>query len=174
MHQRIGEHILRDWRMEDASSIAPYANNKKIWLNLRDAFPHPYTVEDAEAFITRVNSADPRTIFAIATETEAIGSIGLTLGSDVHRFTAELGYFLAEPFWGRGIITRAVQGVTAWAFEHLGLHRISAEPYAENRASHRVLEKAGYVCEGRLRNSVYKDGRVLDQMVYSRVRAELG
>jgi RimJ/RimL family protein N-acetyltransferase len=167
MYQKIGKYILRDWKIEDASSIAKYANNRKIWQNLRDSFPHPYTMKDAEAFITKVNKSKPRTVFAITTNYEAIGSIGLILGNDVHQFTAEMGYFLAEPFWGKGIMTQAVCFLSAWAISNLCLQRISAEPYATNIASHKVLEKAGFAYEGRLRSSVFKDGKVLDQMVYS-------
>ncbi len=95
----IGEYMIRDWRRDDAPFLARYANNRKIWLNLRDAFPHPYTQEDAAIYIARSLQKVQRTAFAIATETEAIGSIGLMPGQDVHRFTAELGYWLGEPFW---------------------------------------------------------------------------
>jgi RimJ/RimL family protein N-acetyltransferase len=167
MHQKIGDFLLRDWRIEDAPSIARYGNNHKIWLNLRDGFPYPYTLRDAEAYIRRVNETEPRTVFAIATESEAIGSIGLMLGVDVHRFTAEMGYWLAEPFWGRGIMTNAVKSMAAYAIRELKLHRISAEPYTTNPASARVLEKAGFTREGILRSSVYKNGVVIDQILYS-------
>jgi ribosomal-protein-alanine N-acetyltransferase len=169
MYQEIGKYIIRNWQIQDAAFVAKYANNRKIWINLRDAFPYPYGFGDAEVFISRVNEADPVTIFAIATESEAIGSIGLMLGKDVHRFTAELGYWLAEPYWGKGIMTDAVQFLTAWAFRELKLHRISAEPYATNKASHRVLEKAGFLREGVLRSSAFKDDKILDQFLYSRI-----
>jgi ribosomal-protein-alanine N-acetyltransferase len=138
----IGKFNIRDWQKSDVSSIAKYANNRKIWENLRDGFPHPYNFSDAERFISLVLSQEPRTYFAIASNEEAIGSIGLGLGSDVHRFTAELGYWLAEP-------------------------------YATNPASARVLEKSGYSLEGTLKANVYKDGRILDQNLYSRVRKNL-
>jgi [ribosomal protein S5]-alanine N-acetyltransferase len=169
MHQVIGKYILRDWQLDDAPSIAQYADNHKIWQHLRDGFPHPYHLHDAEVFIERVNQAIPKAVFAIATESEAIGSIGLMLGEDVHRFTAEMGYWLAEPFWGQGIMTQAVRFLVKWAFRELKLHRISAEPYATNRASHRVLEKAGFSHEGILRSSALKDGKILDQFLYSRI-----
>lgn len=169
MYQKIGKYIIRNWQIQDAPFIAKYANNRKIWINLRDAFPHPYSLGDAQAFISRVIRADPITVFAIATKAEAIGSIGLMLGKDVHRFTAEMGYWLAEPYWGKGIMTHAVQFLTAWAFQELKLHRISAEPYATNTASHRVLEKAGFTLEGVLRSSVFKDGKILDQFLFSQI-----
>jgi RimJ/RimL family protein N-acetyltransferase len=169
MYQQIGEYIIRDWQMEDAPSIAKYADNRKVWKNLRDGFPHPYRIQDAKIFIKRVNEANPRTVFTVATESEAIGSIGLMLGVDVHRFTAEMGYWLAEPFWGQGIMTQGVRFFATWAFRELKLHRIYAAPYATNPASHRVLEKAGFTREGILRSSAYKDGRILDQFLYSRI-----
>ncbi len=169
MYGEIGNCIIRDWQIQDAPSLAKHANNRKIWMNLRDAFPHPYRLEDAEAFISRVAEADPVTMFAIATGSEAIGGIGLMLGKDVHRFTAEMGYWLAEPYWGKGVMTPSVQFLAAWAFQNLELHRISAEPYATNTASHKVLEKAGFTREGILRSSVFKDGKILDQCVYSRI-----
>ena len=170
MYQKIGNCIIRNWQIQDAPSLAKYANNRKIRLNLRDAFPQPYSLRDAEVFISRVIEADPETIFAIASHSEAIGSIGLLLGKDVHRFTAEMGYWLAEPYWGKGIMTYAVQFLTTWAFEELRLHRISAEPYANNTASHRVLEKAGFIREGVLRSSAFKDGKIIDQSLYSQIR----
>jgi [ribosomal protein S5]-alanine N-acetyltransferase len=169
MYQKIGKYIIRDWQIEDAPSIAKYANNRKIWINLRDAFPYPYSSRDAESFISRVIEANPVTVFAIATQSEAIGSIGLMLGKDVHRFTAEMGYWLAEPFWGKGIMVQAVQFLTSWAFLDLKLHRISAEPYVSNPASHRVLEKAGFIREGVLRSSAFKDGNIIDQYLYSKI-----
>ena len=169
MHTAIGEYTIRDWHKDDAASIAQYANNKKIWINLRDAFPHPYSREDAEAFLFRVMRIEPRTYFAIATDQEAIGSIGLMPGKDVHRFTAELGYWLAEPFWGNGIMTKAVRALSEYAFEVLGLHHIFAEPYTTNAASARVLEKSGFTLEGIIRANVVKDGKVLDQYLFAKL-----
>ena len=169
MYRKIGNYIIRDWEIEDAPSISKYANNRKIWMNLRDAFPHPYSLQDAKSFILRTVEANPITIFAIATQSEAIGSIGLMLGKDVHRFTAEIGYWLAEPFWGKGIMTLAVKNLTAYAIHDLKLNRIFAKPYTSNPASARVLEKAGFICEGILRSNVFKDGKVLDQLLYSYV-----
>ena len=170
MYREIGQYIIRDWQIEDAPSIAKYANNRKIWMNLRDAFPYPYSLRDAESFISRVIEANPITVFAIANPSKAIGSIGLMPGKDVHRHTAELGYWLAEPFWGQGIMTQAVKSLTAYAIRDLKLHRIFAEPYTTNPASARVLEKAGFICEGILRSNVFKDGKVLDQFIYCCIR----
>jgi len=166
----IGKFGIRDWQKGDALSIAKYANNKKIWKNLRDGFPHPYHFMDAENFLSLVFSQEPRTYFAIASNKEAIGSIGLGIGKDVHRFSAELGFWLAEPFWNMGIMTKAIVRFTEFAFERFKLNRIYAEPYVTNPASARVLEKAGYILEGTLKANVYKDGRVLDQFLYAKVQ----
>jgi ribosomal-protein-alanine N-acetyltransferase len=168
----IGDQRVRDVRIEDARSIALYADNPRVAANLRDIFPYPYTLADAEEFLAHVTRPKPRTVFAVATDAEAIGVIGLTLGEDVHRFTAELGYWLGEPFWGRGIMTAAVQAVVRHGFAELGLLRIYAEPYAGNRGSARVLEKAGFAYEGCQRANVYKNGQVRDQLMYSMIREE--
>jgi RimJ/RimL family protein N-acetyltransferase len=113
---------------------------------------------------------NPPTVLAIATRQEAIGSIGLSPNQDVHRLTAEMGYWLGEPFWGKGIMSEAVAKFADYGFEQFGLLRIYAEPYAPNAASGRVLEKAGFVLEGRLRSSVIKDGQIIDQFMYAKVR----
>jgi [ribosomal protein S5]-alanine N-acetyltransferase len=170
MELAIGKYTIRDWRPGDAPSIVKYADNKKIWLNLRDGFPHPYRLSDANDFLSKIAQQEPRTIFAIADDKEAIGSIGLLLGEDVHRFTAEIGYWLAEPFWNKGIMSKAVQHFTEFAFEKFALKRIFAEPYVENTASVRVLEKSGFTLEGTLQASVFKDGRVLNQFLYAKIR----
>jgi ribosomal-protein-alanine N-acetyltransferase len=163
---------IRPWRGQDASALVRYANNRKVWLNMRDAFPHPYDAADARAFLEMVARQNPTTFFAIAAQEEAIGGIGVSLNQDVHRLTAEMGYWLGEPYWGKGIMTEAVAKFTEYAFECFRLARIYAEPYANNSGSCRVLEKAGYILEGRLRNSAIKDGRILDQFLYARVRAK--
>ncbi len=173
MKKFLREYMIRDWREDDAPSITRYANNRKIWINLRDAFPYPYTLADAEAFLSKVISRVPRTYFALATEQKAIGSIGLMPGQDVHRFTAELGYCLAEPFWGKGIMTEAVKALSDYAFEEFGFHRIFAEPFITNMASVCVLERSGFVLEGVLRSNIFKDGRVLDQFLYARLNKNL-
>jgi [ribosomal protein S5]-alanine N-acetyltransferase len=169
MKLKIGKYAIRDWRPNDAPSLVKYANNKKIWLNLRDAFPHPYQFSDAENFLSKVAQQNPGTMFAIADDKEAIGSIGLMLGEDVHRYTAEMGYWLAEPFWNKGIMSRAVLRFTEFAFENFALNRLFAEPYIKNTASVRILEKAGFVLEGTLQASAFKDGRILDQLLYAKI-----
>ncbi|MBI1176312.1 GNAT family N-acetyltransferase [bacterium] len=169
MHLRLSKSVIRPLRHDDATTLQRYANNRNVWLSLRDVFPHPYTMEDAHAFLERVVQEKPEVTFAIATDSEVVGCIGLRLGNDVHRKTAELGYWLGEPFWGKGIMSEAVSDFTQYAFETFGLRRIFAEPFEGNRASARVLEKAGFVCEGRLRANVLKDGKTLDSFLYARV-----
>lgn len=158
---------VRSWRPADAAPLARHADNRKIWRNLRDRFPHPYTREDAHAFIEMARSSDRETHFCIAVDGEAAGSIGFTPRDDVERFTAEVGYWLGERYWGRGIVTEALTSVTAYALREHGLYRLFAVPFAWNAASLRVLEKAGYTREGRMRCSAYKDGQVVDQILYA-------
>jgi len=165
----IGEYAIREWREDDAASIAKYANNKKIWNNLPDSFPNPYTIEDAKVFLSKVMLSEHKTHFAIESDHEAIGSISLMPRHDIYRFTAELGYWLAEPFWGKGIMTKATRVLSEYAFEELGLLRIFAKTYTTNTASIRMLEKSGFSLEGVLRASVFKDGRILDQCIYSKL-----
>ena len=161
---------IREYRDSDAASLVKYANNRKIWLNMRDRFPHPYRDEDAFAFLKLVKAQQPTTFFAIANDAEVIGGIGIMINQDVHRLTAELGYWLGEPFWGKGFVTESVQKFSDYAFDKYGLIRIYAEAYADNKASARVLEKAGFVFEGTMKANVIKDGRILDQRLYAKVR----
>ena len=158
---------VRSWRTSDVESLVRHANNRKIWLNLRDAFPHPYTSRDARDYIRLARQRTPETAFALAVQDEAVGSIGFVLHPDVERVSAEIGYWLAEPFWGRGITTEALVATTRYAIDAHRLTRIYAVPFAWNVASCRVLEKAGYVLEARLRRSAIKNGGITDQMQYA-------
>jgi RimJ/RimL family protein N-acetyltransferase len=159
--------IVRSWSNDDLGSLVKYADNRKIWLNLRDRFPHPYARRDGREFIQLARSQRPETMFAIEVDGEAAGGIGFVQHADVERVSAEIGYWLGEPFWGRGIASEALVAVTNYAIETHQLTRVYAVPYARNESSCRVLEKAGYVLEGRLRRSCVKDGEVLDQMQYA-------
>ena len=170
MELKLRSCLIRPWLLSDAMALQQYANNRKIWLNLRDRFPHPYTPKDADEFLRRVMEDTPQTNFAIALPTEAIGGIGLQLGTDVHRRTAEVGYWLGEPFWNRGIMSEAVAEFTRYAFEAFDLDRIFAPPFDGNSASARVLEKAGFSFEGRLRANAVKDRKRLDSLLYAQVR----
>jgi RimJ/RimL family protein N-acetyltransferase len=167
MHLALNTCAVRTWRRTDADALATYANNRNIWINLRDRFPYPYTKRDARTFIGWARQQRPEVAFAIAVDEVAVGGIGFVLNSDVERVSAEIGYWLGEPFWGRGITTEALTAVTAYATETHGLTRLYALPFAWNRPSCRVLEKAGYMLEARLRRSAIKDGRITDQLQYA-------
>jgi RimJ/RimL family protein N-acetyltransferase len=158
---------VRSWRATDAQSLAAHANNRRVWINLRDGFPHPYGLADARAFIKSAQKRVPETNFAIVVENVAVGGIGFRLHDDVERVAAEIGYWLGEAYWGRGIMTQALAAVTGYAMREHDLTRLYAVPFAWNDASVRVLEKAGYVCEGRMRRSAIKDGQVVDQLLYA-------
>ena len=162
--------IIRPWRLDDAESLAKHANNRKVWLALRDFFPHPYSINDAHEFLQRTTTEKPVKNFCIEIDGAAAGGIGLRLGEDVHRHTAETGYWLGETFWGRGIMSEAVVAFTNFCFDNLSLHRIYAEPFANNPASARVLEKAGFLFEGRLKSNVVKNGELLDSLLYAKTR----
>jgi RimJ/RimL family protein N-acetyltransferase len=156
--------------MDDAESLARHANSRKIWLAVRDLFPHPYTIQDAREFLQRAIAEQPETKFCIEIESAAVGGIGVHPGEDVHRHTATIGYWLGEQFWGCGIMTEAVTAVTDFCFNSFPLGRISAEVFSNNPGSARVLEKAGFAFEGRLKNHVLKDGRLLDSLLYARTK----
>ena len=164
--------VVRSWRMSDCDALVRYGDNYKIWLNLRDAFPHPYTLQDAREFIKSLRARSAETAFAIAVNGEAIGGVGFVLRHDVERVSAEIGYWLAEPFWGRGMATEVLTAITDYAIATHQLTRVYAVPFASNTASCRVLEKAGYTLEARLRRSAIKNGVITDQMQYSFVVPE--
>ena len=160
---------LRPFVPEDAPSLAQMANDLTVWRNLRDMFPHPYTLEHARGFIQHTLSQTPGCHLAIVVDGQAVGSIGLKLGTDVERISAELGYWLGAHYRGRGIMTDAIRTFTDDAFESLSLTRIFALPFAQNVASCRALEKAGFVLESVLRCSCIKEGRITDQRQYARI-----
>lgn len=160
---------IRPWAARDEDALCRYGSSRAIWLNMRDGFPHPFNPQAARDFLERAAAQAPTMFCALATPQEAIGGIGISPGSDVHRLTGELGYWLAEPYWGRGIMSEAVRAFCTYAFEQFHLVRIYAEPYAANPASARVLEKAGFQLEAILRSNVVKDGKILDQCLYARI-----
>ncbi|HEU4714235.1 MAG TPA: GNAT family protein [Pyrinomonadaceae bacterium] len=162
--------IVRSWEWRDRDSLVRHANNRNVWINLRDRFPHPYTKDDARRWLDIVVGSRPETNFAIAVEDKAVGGVGYTIDTDVNYRSAEIGYWLGEEFWGRGIATEALIAVTEHAFSTYDLCRLYAHVFDWNPASARVLEKAGYVFEGRLRKSVTKAGQTIDQLMYAIVR----
>ena len=158
---------IRSWTSGDADALVTHANNSRIAINLRDRFPHPYTKRDARDYILWSRKRSPETVFAIAVDGAAVGSIGFLIGADVERVSAEMGYWLGEVFWGRGIATEALVAMTTYAIDTYALTRLYALPFASNAASCRVLEKAGYVLEARLRRSAIKNGAITDQLQYA-------
>jgi len=160
---------IRSFQETDAKSLAHHANNINIWRNLRDGFPHPYTVADAQRFIQMAHAAAPERFFAIATAQEAIGSIGFTPGQDVERFSAEFGYWLAEPYWNRGIMTEVIGAFTRFIFKNYRINRLFATPFGHNSISTHILEKAGYTLEGHLRSAAFKDGVFVDKYLYAKI-----
>jgi len=167
MELNCGTCKIRSWRTEDAEPLVRHADNVNVWRNLRDRFPHPYTMEEAQRWLTQAVSSEPETDFAIVFGGEAVGGIGFTLGSDVERLSAEVGYWLGEGVWGRGIATAALRAVTPWAVSMFDLRRIFAVPFSDNIGSARVLEKAGFVKEGVMRCAAVKDGQLKDQVLYA-------
>ncbi len=166
MEIRLETCTIRSWRKDDAASIVPLADNRAVSRNLRDRFPHPYARKDAKAWIRSARAARPETVFALEVDGHAVGGIGLHPQGDVHRRAMEIGYWLGEPYWGRGIVTEAVRALTSYAFETFDVARVYAYVYEWNPASARVLEKAGYRFEGRLRKAVTKEGTTMDMLVY--------
>ena len=159
--------LLRPLESADAESLARQANDRGVWENLRDRFPHPYTEADALAYIEHVESRPVQTSFGIEVDRQAIGSISLMVGEDIARRTAEVGYWIGREYWGRGIMVEALRATTRYAFDALSLVRVFAVPFVTTTRSSRVLEKAGYVLEGVMRRSAVKEGVILDQFLYA-------
>ena len=163
---------IRKWKMSDAGDLAAALSNLKIQDNLRDGLPYPYTKQDGADFISAMLAADENETFAFAitVDDKVIGSIGVFRQVNIHRRTGELGYYLAEEYWGRGIMSEAVKQICKYVFDKSDIIRIYAEPFAYNAASCKVLEKAGFQYEGTLRNNAVKNGKVIDMKMYARLK----
>ena len=161
------EFKLRSWNFNDLESLVKYANNYKIAKNLTNQFPHPYTRDNGEAFIAMATKNDPLTIFAIEINGQAAGGIGLHPQQDIHCKNAELGYWLAEPYWGKGIITQAIKQIVAYGFKTFEIDRIFARPFENNIGSQKVLIKSGFILEGKFDKVLYKNGEYLDELIYA-------
>jgi RimJ/RimL family protein N-acetyltransferase len=159
--------ILRPWKPDDVDSLTSYANNFNVARFMTNGFPHPYTRENGKAFIEMATKNLPATIFAIDIEGKASGGIGLHPQSDIHCKNAELGYWLAEPFWGKGIVSRAIPQMLAYGFKTLDIQRIFARPFGTNTASQKVLQKSGFFLEARFEKTLFKNGEYLDELVYA-------
>jgi [ribosomal protein S5]-alanine N-acetyltransferase len=159
--------IVRPWTAADAESLHRHANNRNVSIHLRDRFPFPYELEHARTFVGWIAGQPAPTVWAIEVGGEAAGGIGIERHTDIERVSAEIGYWLGEPVWGRGVATEAVRAVTGEAFTRYDLTRLYAVPFADHAASIRVLEKSGYVKEGTMRHSAIKDGKIRDQVLYA-------
>lgn len=166
---------IRKWELADAKDLAAALSNTKIQDNLRDGLPYPYTEQDGIDYISAMLSADENDTFAFAitVEEKVIGSIGVFRQDNIHRQTAEVGYYIAEEYWGKGIMTDAIKQICKYVFEKSDIIRIYAEPFAYNMASCRALEKAGFQYEGTLRKNAVKNGKVIDMKMYSLLRTEI-
>ena len=158
--------------LHHARSFAENANNRKISTNLRDYFPNPYTEADGESFMRFCIEQEGKTQMAriICIENRAVGCVSVLFGQDVSRFDCELGYWLGEKFWGQGVMSRAVNLLIDEVFENTPIVRVHAKAFSFNKASCRVLEKAGFTLEGVLRKSVYKGGEFCDSLLYARIK----
>lgn len=162
--------ILRRWNHGDKSGLVHHANNPAVSAQLRDRFPHPYTQKDADNWLAFATKENPLTSFAIEYQGLLVGGIGLHLREDIERCSAEVGYWLGESVWGRGIAGAALQGMVDYGFANFDLTRIYALPFADNVRSRRVLEKSGFIFEGVLRQNVIKRGVLHDTAVYARLK----
>lgn len=164
-----GEITLRRFRLSDCTRMAKLANNENIARNLRDGFPNPYTEELAETWIRKFMDQEPQTFFAIEYKGEYVGNISLVKGSDVYRKSAEVGYFIGEEYWNKGIVTTALNLICEYGFSALDIIRIHTGVFSYNLASQRVLEKCGFVKEGVFKNAVFKRDQFLDEVRYARL-----
>ena len=159
---------LRKWNEADLDSLVKYANNHDVAKWLTNGFPHPYTQEDGKAYLSMIANDNPTKVFAIDVNGEAVGSIGIFPQEDIHEKNAEIGYWLAENHWGQGIMSEAIQKIVEYGFQTFDIVRVFARPFSTNLKSQRILEKAGFVLEARLKNALFKDGEFMDELIYSK------
>jgi len=167
MKIEVGEVFIRSYEYSDKEALVKYANNHNVSRLLRDQFPYPYTNSDAKIWLKHACNQNPETNFVIANEEELIGAIGINLQYDVYKYSAELGYWIGELFWGKGIASAAVRAMTDFAFKNFLLNRIYANVFEGNFASEKVLLKAGFVKEATLKKAVFKGGKFIDQYIYA-------
>lgn len=169
-----GSVRLRAWREDDVPELVRLANNHRVWMQLRDAFPHPYTPEAGRAWVNLANSHLPVTSFAIECDDVLVGGTGYMPGRDIERCNAEVGYWIGEPHWGRGLATAALRALITVIAKRSGFTRLFALPFAANTASRRVLEKTGFELSAVLQRSAIKDGQIADQCLYSLLLPDAG
>jgi len=161
---------LRPFALSDIQRLAQLANNKNVWDNLRDYIPHPYTEKDAEDYIIFCNNQNPMTNFAIEYNNELVGTIGLILQKDVYRKSAEIGYWIGEPYWGKGIVTKAVELMVEYGFQNLDIIRIFTGVFDFNIGSQKVLEKNGFEKEAVFKNAIFKNGKICNEVKYAKIK----
>ncbi|MCW3085574.1 MAG: family N-acetyltransferase [Bacteroidetes bacterium] len=161
------EFTLRAWNMDDLENLIKFGGNPQVAKTMMDRFPHPYTVEKAKEFITAAANGNPLTIFAIDINGQAIGSIGIHPQTDIQCKNAEMGYWIGEPYWGKGIVSKAVTQMIGYSFKTLDITRIFGRAFGNNPGSQRVLEKAGFVLEARFDKTFFKNGEYVDELVYA-------
>ena len=163
---------IRSWRIEDAPNLAKALSNKKVQDNLRDGLPFPYAVSDAESFIDSVlsDTSNNSFIWAITIDDVAVGTVGVYRKGNIHRLTASIGYYVAEEYWGKGVMTKAIKQACQYIFDNTDIIRIFADPFATNIASCCVLEKVGFTFEGTLKNNAIKNGQLMDMKMYSLIK----
>ena len=164
---------LRAWSPADLDDLVHFANNERIANNLTNMFPHPYTPEAGTAFIAMANSHEPQQIFAIDLDGRAIGAIGIHPQGDIWSKNAEIGYWLAEPYWGKGIITQTIREIVSYGFATFDLERIFARPFGRNLGSQKALQKAGFQFEAQIKQNLFKNGTFEDELIYG-IRRPLG
>lgn len=164
---------LREWKLTDIDSLAKHINNVKIWNNVRDGLPYPYTMLDADKYIRMVQAQPYVQNFAIEVVGEVVGGVGIVPLTDVERLSAEVGYWLGEDYWGRGIMGEAVALLVDYVFRETGIIRLFASVYEYNPASMKVLEKVGFTRQAILRDAAIKNGRVIDMYYYDLVKREV-
>lgn len=163
--------IIRQWTMDDLPNLVKNANNINVWNNLRNYFPHPYTEEHAKSWIESAMLESPAMNFAIDMDGEAIGGIGLIFNTDVYIMSAEIGYWIGEDYWGKGIATEAIRQMIEYSFYYFDIVRIYAEVFENNKSSMRALEKNGFYLEGVRRKSVLKNNTLMDDYIWVKLRA---
>jgi len=161
---------LRRWNEADLNNLVKYANNRNVAKWLTNQFPHPYMKEDGKTYLSMIANENPIKVFAIEVNGKAVGSIGIFPQSDIHEKSAEMGYWLAEEYWGQGIMTKAIQEIVEYGFRTFDIVRIFARPFSTNLKSQRVLEKAGFVFEARLKNALFKNGEFMDEIIYAKLK----
>lgn len=162
---------LENWSTKYINDLVKNANNRNVSKNLRNIFPYPYSATDAEKFIAHCQRCDNKHInLAIIEDDKAIGSIGVSIGEDIYEKSAEIGYWIGESYWGQGIMTQAIKEMIELCFSQYDIVRLYAVVFSHNQASCKVLEKCGFVFEGTLKNSIYKDGNIYDSLIYALVK----